>query len=56
MIYSRVEGTGRYLPSKMMTNFDLEKLVDTNDEWIKTRTGVERRHIAGADQATSDLG
>ena len=56
MIYSRIEGTGRYLPSKMMTNFDLEKLVDTNDEWIKTRTGVERRHIAGADQATSDLG
>ena len=56
MIYSRIEGTGRYLPSKMMTNFDIEKLVDTSDEWIKTRTGVERRHIAEAEQATSDLG
>ena len=56
MIYSRIEGTGRCLPSKVMTNFDLEKLVDTSDEWIRTRTGVERRHIIAEDQATSDLG
>ena len=56
MIYSRIEGTGRHLPSKILTNFDLEKMVDTSDEWIKTRTGVERRHIAGDDQSTSDIG
>lgn len=56
MIYSRIEGTGRYLPSKVMTNFDLEKLVDTSDDWIRTRTGVERRHIVADDQAASDIG
>ena len=56
MIYSRIEGTGHHLPEKIMTNFDLEELVDTSDEWIKTRTGVERRHIASPNEATSDLG
>ena len=56
MIYSRIEGSGRHLPEKILTNHDLEKLVDTSDEWIKTRTGVERRHIASQEQATSDLG
>ena len=45
MTYSRIVGTGRYLPEKIMTNFDLEKIVDTTDEWIRTRTGVERRHV-----------
>jgi len=55
MIYSRIAGTGRYLPEKVLTNFDLEKMVDTNDEWIRTRTGVERRHIAADDQSVSDL-
>ncbi|MBT8078329.1 MAG: ketoacyl-ACP synthase III [Gammaproteobacteria bacterium] len=55
MIYSRIEGTGRYLPERIMTNADLEKMVDTSDEWIRTRTGVERRHIAGDDETTSDL-
>ena len=55
MIYSRIAGTGRYLPEKVLTNFDLEKMVDTSDEWIRTRTGVERRHIAADDQAVSDL-
>ena len=55
MKYSRVAGTGRYLPEKVLTNFDLEKMVDTSDEWIRTRTGVERRHIAADDQAVSDL-
>jgi len=55
MKYSRVAGTGRYLPEKVLTNFDLEKMVDTSDEWIRTRTGVERRHIAAEDQAVSDL-
>ena len=56
MIYSRIEGSGHHLPEKILTNHDLEKLVNTSDEWIKTRTGVERRHIASQEQATSDLG
>lgn len=55
MIYSRIAGTGRYLPERILTNADLEKMVDTSDEWIRTRTGVERRHIAAEDQTTSDL-
>ena len=55
MIYSKIEGTGHHLPEKIMTNFDLEELVDTSDEWIKTSTGVERRHIASPNEATSDL-
>ncbi|MDH4049327.1 MAG: ketoacyl-ACP synthase III [Gammaproteobacteria bacterium] len=55
MIYSRIEGTGRCLPERIMTNADLEKIVDTTDEWIRTRTGVERRHVAAKDQTTSDL-
>jgi 3-oxoacyl-[acyl-carrier-protein] synthase-3 len=55
MTYSRIEGTGRYLPERIMTNADLEKMVDTSDEWIRTRTGVERRHVAGEDELTSDL-
>lgn len=55
MIYSRIAGTGRYLPDRILTNFDLEKMVDTSDEWIRTRTGVERRHIASEEQSTSDL-
>ncbi len=54
-MYSRIAGTGRYLPAKILTNFDLEKMVETSDEWIRTRTGIERRHIAGDDEATSDL-
>jgi 3-oxoacyl-[acyl-carrier-protein] synthase III len=55
MTYSRIAGTGRYLPDKILTNFDLEKMVDTTDEWIRTRTGVERRHCVAADQTTSDM-
>ena len=54
-MYSRIAGTGRYLPEKVLTNFDLEKMVDTTDEWIRTRTGVERRHIAADRETTSDL-
>jgi 3-oxoacyl-[acyl-carrier-protein] synthase-3 len=54
-MYSRIVGTGKYLPEKVLTNFDLEKMVDTTDEWIRTRTGIERRHIAADDEATSDL-
>ena len=55
MTYSKIAGTGRYLPEKILTNFDLEKIVDTSDEWIRTRTGVERRHIVRDDETTSDM-
>jgi len=55
MIYSKIVGTGRYLPEKILTNFDLEKMVDTTDEWIRTRTGVERRHAVAPDQTPSDM-
>lgn len=51
----KILGTGAYLPEKVLTNADLEKIVDTSDEWIKTRTGIEKRHIAREDEATSDL-
>jgi 3-oxoacyl-[acyl-carrier-protein] synthase-3 len=54
-MFSRIVGTGKYLPERVVTNFDLEKIVDTSDEWIRTRTGIERRHIAADDQTTSDL-
>jgi 3-oxoacyl-[acyl-carrier-protein] synthase-3 len=53
--YSRIVGTGSYLPEKILTNSDLEKIVDTSDEWIYTRTGIRQRHVAADDQATSDL-
>ena len=55
MTYSRIVGTGRYLPERIMTNFDMEKIVDTSDEWIRTRTGVERRHVVAEGQTTSDM-
>lgn len=55
MFKSRISGTGSYLPEKLLTNVDLEKIVETNDEWIRTRTGIERRHIASPTQVTSDL-
>ena len=55
MMHTRIAGTGRYLPERIMTNADLEKMVDTSDEWIRTRTGVERRHIAEEHETTSDL-
>jgi 3-oxoacyl-[acyl-carrier-protein] synthase-3 len=55
MTFSRIVGTGRYLPERIMTNADLEKIVDTTDEWIRTRTGVERRHVCADDQTTSDM-
>ncbi len=50
-----ITGIGSYLPEKVLTNHDLEKLVETSDEWIKTRTGMSERHIAADDQAASDL-
>lgn len=54
-IYSRIIGTGGYLPEKILTNFDLEKMVETSDEWIRERTGIEQRHIAADGQTTCDL-
>ena len=48
-------GIGKYVPEKVVTNFDLEKIMDTSDEWIRTRTGIEERHFAADDQETSDL-
>jgi 3-oxoacyl-[acyl-carrier-protein] synthase-3 len=53
--YSRIIGTGGYLPEKILTNADLEKIVDTNDEWIRERTGIQQRHIAAEGQTTCDL-
>jgi 3-oxoacyl-[acyl-carrier-protein] synthase III len=55
MIYSRITGTGGYLPEKALSNHDLEKMVDTSDEWITERTGIKKRHIAADDQTTCDL-
>jgi 3-oxoacyl-[acyl-carrier-protein] synthase III len=51
-----VKGVGHYLPARVVENADLETLVDTTDEWIKTRSGIERRHYAAPDETTSDLG
>lgn len=51
----KIAGTGCYLPEKRLTNFDLEKMVDTNDEWIVQRTGMQERRVAAENQATSDL-
>jgi 3-oxoacyl-[acyl-carrier-protein] synthase-3 len=54
-VYSRIIGTGRCLPEQVVTNFDLEKRVDTTDAWIRERTGIERRHIAREGETTLDL-
>lgn len=55
MIYSRIAGTGSYLPERILTNAELETKVDTRDEWIVSRTGIQRRHIAAEGQTTCDL-
>ena len=55
MIYSRIFGTGSYLPDRIVTNHDLEKIVNTNDEWIVSRTGIRERHYAADNQDASDL-
>lgn len=55
MTYSRIAGTGSYLPHKILTNAELERMVDTTDEWIVARTGIRQRHIAAGDEFTSDL-
>ncbi len=55
MIYSKIIGTGSYLPKKVLTNADLEKMVDTTDQWIRDRTGIRERHIAADDETTGDM-
>jgi len=54
-IYSRIAGTGSYLPEKVLTNDDLSKFVDTSDEWIASRTGIRERHVAAEGETTGDL-
>jgi len=56
MIYARIAGTGSYLPQKVVTNHDLAKTVDTSDEWIRERTGIQKRHIAADGEMSSDMG
>ncbi|MEJ2386132.1 MAG: ketoacyl-ACP synthase III [Chromatiaceae bacterium] len=53
--HSRIIGTGGYLPANLMTNFDLEKIVDTSDEWIRERTGIHKRHIVAPGESCCDL-
>ncbi len=55
MIFSRISGTGSYLPSRILTNAELESMVDTSDDWIVARTGIKERHIAAENEFTSDL-
>ena len=54
-MYSRIAGTGSYLPAEVLTNAELARRVDSSDEWIRTRTGIRQRHIAAPGEATSDL-
>ncbi|MCF6225022.1 MAG: ketoacyl-ACP synthase III [Xanthomonadales bacterium] len=55
MIYSRIMGTGSYLPENIVTNKDLEKIMDTNDQWIQDRTGIKQRHMAAEGETTVDM-
>ena len=54
-IRSRIIGLGSYVPERVLTNYDLEKIVDTSHEWILDRTGISERRIASEEEATSDL-
>jgi 3-oxoacyl-[acyl-carrier-protein] synthase-3 len=55
-MYTKIIGTGSYLPEQVRTNADLEKMVDTSDEWIVTRTGIRERRIAAPDETVSTMG
>lgn len=55
-VYASFRSIGAYVPEKILTNADLEKMVDTTDEWILKRTGIQERHIAADDEVTSDMG
>ena len=54
--YAAIAGVGHYAPAKVLTNADLEKMVETSDEWIQTRTGIRERRIAAAEETTSAMG
>jgi 3-oxoacyl-[acyl-carrier-protein] synthase-3 len=54
-MYAKIIGTGSYLPSKVLTNYDLEKIVETSHDWIVSRSGIHQRHIAADDELSSDL-
>ncbi|MBM3355657.1 MAG: 3-oxoacyl-ACP synthase, partial [Betaproteobacteria bacterium] len=54
-IFSRIAGTGSYLPARVMTNAELAQRLDTSDQWIQERTGIRQRHIAEQSQASSEL-
>ena len=56
MTYSKIVGTGSCLPEKILTNQDLEEMVDTTDTWIRERTGIEKRHVVSGDESTASLG
>jgi len=56
MIHARIAGVGSHLPAKVVTNKDLEKIMETSDEWIRERTGIKRRHLAGEDETTASMG
>jgi 3-oxoacyl-[acyl-carrier-protein] synthase-3 len=55
LIYSRIAGTGSFLPANVVTNADLAKMVDTSDEWVAARTGIRQRHLAAEGETTGDL-
>ncbi|MDZ3824065.1 MAG: beta-ketoacyl-ACP synthase III [Pseudoxanthomonas sp.] len=55
VLYSRIAGTGSYLPDRVLSNADLERIVDTTDAWIQERTGIRQRHVAADGQTTADL-
>ena len=55
MKFSRIIGTGSYLPEQIVTNADLEKMLDTSDEWIRERTGISERRIARDDETSGDM-
>lgn len=55
MTYARIAGIGSSLPDKVLTNKDLEGMMDTSDEWIRERTGIKRRHVAGKDETTASM-
>ncbi|MBI3966121.1 MAG: beta-ketoacyl-ACP synthase 3, partial [Chloroflexi bacterium] len=55
LVHAQIVGWGRYVPPKVLTNTDLEKMVETSDEWIRTRTGIRERHIAAPEESTSTM-
>ena len=55
MIYSNILSTGRYLPQQVMTHHDFPERMDTSDEWIRTPTGIEQRHISSAHESSTEL-